>query len=84
MQYSNGFFQPQWKLVQIIMIQKSAEIAESYKPIRLQPIETIRKSVIPKALYIITERQKIIPNFQFDFRCKHATMEQIQNHQKDK
>jgi len=67
-----GFFPPQWKVAQIIMIQKpgkSAGLAESYMPISLLTVVSILFGtlLLPRLLEII-ERQKIIPNHQFGFR----------------
>jgi len=66
-----GFFPPQSKLAQIIMIQKlgkPAELAESYRSISLLPVlsKLIEKFLLSRLLEII-ERQKIIPNHQFGF-----------------
>jgi len=59
------------KVAQIIMIQKpgkSAELAESYRPISLLPVlsKLFEKLLLPRLLEII-ERQKRIPNHQFGF-----------------
>jgi len=45
-----GFFSPQWKVAQIIMIQKPGKPAEleSYRPISLLPVEIIRKTFTVK------------------------------------
>jgi len=76
-----GFFPPQWKVAQIIMLQKpgkSAELAESYRLISLLPVlsKLFEKFLLSRLLEII-ERQKIIPNHQFGFRPRHASTEQI-------
>jgi len=81
-QYSDkAFFYLQWRVAQIIMIQKpskSAELAASYRPISLLPVlsKLFEKLLLPRLLEII-ERQKIIPNHPFEFRPRHATTEQI-------
>jgi hypothetical protein len=49
-----------------------AKSAESYRPINLLPIETIRETSIP----IIMESQRLIPDHQFGFRNKHTIIEQ--------
>jgi len=54
MQCSDGVSFPQWRIVQIIMIQKrgkSAELAESYRSISLLPIETIWEIFTPNVLH---------------------------------
>jgi len=63
------------------MIQKPgkpAELAESYRPSSLLPVlsKLFEKLLLSRLLEII-ERQKIIPNHQFGFRRRHATIEQI-------
>jgi len=63
------------------MIQKPGkpvELAESYRPISLLPVlsKLFEKLLLSRLLEII-ERQKIIPNHQFGFRHRHATIEQI-------
>jgi len=76
-----GFFPPQWKVAQIIMIQKPgkpAELAESYRPINLLPaLSKLVEKLLLSRLSEIIERPKIIPNHQFGFRHRHATIEQI-------
>jgi len=79
--FRQGFFPPQWKVAQIIIIQKpgkSAELAESYRPISLLPVlpKLFEKRLLPR-LSEIMERQKVIPNHQIGFRYKHAIIEQI-------
>jgi len=49
-----GLFPAQWKVAQIIVIQKpskSAKLAESYRSISLLPIEIIRKTSTSKTLH---------------------------------
>jgi len=63
------------------MIQKPGkpvELAESYKPISLLPVlsKLFEKLLLSRLLEII-ERQKIIPNHQFGFQHRHATIEQM-------
>jgi len=55
-----------------------AELAKSYRPINALPVlsKVFEKLLLPRLLEI-TERQKIIPNHQFGFRHRHATIEQI-------
>jgi len=58
--------------------RKSAELAESYRPISLLPVlsKLFEKLLLPRLLEIIG-RQKVIPYHQFGFRPRHATTEQI-------
>ena len=73
-------FPPQWKVAQIIMISKpgkNPEETKSYRPISLLPIPSkLFERLLQKLMPIIEER-KIIPDYQFGFRQKHATIEQI-------
>jgi len=53
-----GFFLPQWKVAQIVMIQKPskpAELAESYRPISLLPVlsKLFAKLLLSRLLKII-------------------------------
>jgi len=70
-----GFLPPQWKVAQIIMIQKPAELVESYRPINLLPVlsKLFEKLLLSRFLEII-ERKKIISNHQFGFRHRHTTL----------
>lgn len=71
----------QWKIAQIILIQKPDKPAEevtSYRPISLLPIiSKVFEKLLMKRLNTIIIKNKIIPDFQFGFRQKHATTEQI-------
>jgi len=63
------------------MIQKPgypAELAESYSPISSLPVlsKVFEKLLLSRFLKII-ESQKIIPNHQFGFRHRYASIEQI-------
>jgi hypothetical protein len=74
----SGFFPPQWKIVLIIMIQKpgkSAEFAESYRPIRLLPVlsKLFEKLIFPR-ISIIMESPGI-PDHLLGFQSKHATID---------
>lgn len=76
-----GFFPSQWKVAQIIMIlkpNKDPVDIKSYRPISLLPIvsKLFEKLFLLKLMPVIEERQ-LIPNHQFGFRSKHATIEQI-------
>jgi len=61
-----GFFSTQWKLAQIIMIQrtdKSAEFAESYSPIKLLSVlSKLFEKLLFSSFFIIIERHKLIPD----------------------
>jgi len=76
-----GFFPSQWKIAQIIMIQKSskpAELAESYRPISLLPVlSKLFEKLLLSRINIIMENHGLIPDHQFGFQSKHAATEQI-------
>jgi hypothetical protein len=76
-----GYFPVQWKVPQIITIQKPAkwlEEASSYRPISLLLIMSkIFEKPMLKRLRPILEETRILPDHQFGFRQKHATLEQI-------
>lgn len=80
--YKYGFFLPQWKVTQSIMIKKPGKTAGdvvSYKPISLLcSIKVIccYRSCCYKLMPII-EECKLIPNHQFGFRRKYVTIDQI-------
>jgi len=59
-------------------LDKCAEFAESYRPINLLPAlsKLFEKLLLPRFSAII-EKYELIPNHQFGFRCKRATIEQI-------
>jgi len=63
------------------MIQKPdkpAELAESYRATNLLPVlSKLFENLLLSRLLEKTERQKIIPNHQFGFRHRYATIEQI-------
>lgn len=76
-----NYFPAQWKVAQIIMIQKpgkkSEEIA-SYRPISLLPtLSKLLEKLLLYRLKPILEAKKLIPNHQFGFRSEHSTIEQI-------
>jgi len=81
MQYSNGFFPPQWKIAQIIMTQKPgnpAEFTELYRPISLVPVlSKLFEKLLFSRINVIMENHGLISDHQFGFRSKHATTEQI-------
>lgn len=73
------YFPLSWKLAQIIVIHKlgkAPENVESYRPISLLPIlSKILEKLILKRLYPILINH--IPDYQFGFRKKHSTIEQV-------
>jgi len=76
-----GFSPLQWKIAQIIMIQKpgkSAELTELYRPISLLPVlSKLFEKLLLSRINIIMENHGLIPDHQFGFRSKYATTEQI-------
>jgi hypothetical protein len=75
------YFPPQWKVAQIIMLQKPdkpLEEAKSYRPISLLPIvsKLFESLLLKRMLHFIRERH-LIPDHQFGFRHKHATIDQV-------
>lgn len=75
-----SFFPLQWKVAQMILILKpgkNPEDVKSYRPISLLPIiSKVFEKLILARLKSVIERKKLIPNHQFGFRHKHATIEQ--------
>lgn len=76
-----GHFPSQWKVGQIIMIAKPGKPPEevtSYRPISLLPIlSKLFEKLFLKRLNPIIDTKKLIPEHQFGFRSKHATVEQV-------
>jgi hypothetical protein len=62
------------------MIQKpgKSELSKSYRPINLLPVlsKLLKKLLLPR-IFIIKESQELIPDHQFGFQGRHATIEQI-------
>lgn len=75
------FIPPQWKTAQIIMLlkpDKPPEDPKSYRPISLLPIPSkIYESLLLLRIMPIVEQNGLIPDHQFGFRQKHATIDQI-------
>lgn len=74
-----GYFPMQWKVAQVILIQKPGKDpseVSSYRPISLLPIlsKVYEKLLLEKLKPLL---RKIIPNHQFGFRQHHATVEQV-------
>jgi hypothetical protein len=76
-----GFFPAQWKVFQIITILKpgqSADEVTSYRPISLLPIlSKLFEKIFLTRLQPLLHEQRSIPDHQFGFRQKHATIEQV-------
>jgi len=66
-----GFFPSQWKVTQIIMIQKPGkptELAESYRPISLHLVlSKLFEKFLLTRISIIIESHELIPDHQFGF-----------------
>lgn len=82
----NGIFRVQyfpslWKVSQILMLRKPGKPAHemaSYRPISLLPIlSKLFEKVLLRRLHFFLEENNIIPDHQFGFREKHATVEQV-------
>lgn len=70
-----------WKVAEVIMIPKPGKplhLASSYRPISLLPIiSKLFEKLLLKRLKPIIEERKLIPNYQFGFREKHSTIDQV-------
>lgn len=70
-----------WKIAEVIMIPKPGKPpheATSYRPISLLPIiSKLFEKLLLKRLKPIIEERKIIPDYQFGFREKHSTIDQV-------
>ena len=76
-----GCFPAQWKVSQIVTILKPGKPADevtSYRPISLLPIllKLFEKLFLTRLQPLLHE-QWTIPDHQFGFRQKHATIEQV-------
>ena len=71
----------QWKSAKVIMLLKPGkppDDTKSYRPISLLPtISKLYEKLLLKRLCPIIDNLGIIPDHQFGFRAKHATIEQI-------
>ena len=76
-----NYFPNQWKVAQIILINKPGkqpELVTSYRPISLLPIlSKLYEIIILEKLTLIVESKNLIPTHQFGFRKKHGTIEQV-------
>ena len=75
------YFPGQWKVSQIITILKPgkpAEEAKSYRPISFLPIlSKLCEKLFLTRIQPTLQEKGIIPDHQFGFRQKHATIEQV-------
>lgn len=75
------YFPLQWKVAQIIMISKPGKNindVSSYRPISLLPtLSKIFEKALLKRLRPVLVATNLIPDHQFGFREKHATIEQV-------
>lgn len=70
-----------WKTAEVVMFPKKGKqlhLASSYRPISLLSVvgKLFEKLFLKRLEHIVDER-KIIPGYQFGFRRKHSTVEQI-------
>jgi hypothetical protein len=76
-----GYFLGQWKVSQIIRILKPGKPADevmSYRPINLLPIfSKLYEKLFLTRIQPTVHDKRIIPDHQFGFRQKHATIEQV-------
>lgn len=70
-----------WKVAEVIMIPKPGKPpneATSYRPISLLPIMSkLFEKLLLRQLKPIIEKNHLIPKYQFGFREKHATIDQV-------
>ncbi|GBP27303.1 RNA-directed DNA polymerase from mobile element jockey [Eumeta japonica] len=74
-----SFYPSQWKIAQVVMIQKPGKPSHdvtSYRPLSLLPVvgKLLEKIVLNRMREHLTE---IIPTHQFGFREGHGTIEQV-------
>lgn len=51
---------------------------KSYKPISLLPVMSkVAEKVIANRLQKVVSEEELVPNYQFGFRSKHSTIEQV-------
>ena len=71
----------QWKVAEVIMIQKPNKPPNevtSYRPISILPIlSKLFEKLLLKRLKHLAEERHLIPAHQFGFREKHSTIEQV-------
>lgn len=70
-----------WKFAEVIMIPKPGKPAHettSYRPISLLPIMSkLFEKLLLRRLKPVIEERKLIPEYQFGFREKHSTIDQV-------
>lgn len=70
-----------WKVAEVIMIPKAGKPpneVSSYRPISLLPIMSkLFEKIYLRRLKPVIERKNLIPDHQFGFREKHATIDQV-------
>lgn len=75
------FIPLEWKVAKIIMLlkpNKPPEEASSYRPISLLSIPSkLYESLLLQHILPILKDKKLIPDHQFGFRSKHATVDQV-------
>lgn len=75
------YFPLQWKVAQIILIQKPGKDPKdvnSYRPISLLPvISKVFEKLLLRKIKPILEEKSLIPDHQFGFRNQHSTIEQV-------
>lgn len=71
----------QWKVAEIIMVQKPGKPpneVKSYRPISLLPVMSkIFEKLFLKRLQPVLQQRNLIPSHQFGFRASHSTIEQV-------
>lgn len=74
-------FPQHWKTAKVILLPKPGKNPEevaSYRPISLLPVMSkLFEKILHKRISKIVNEHNIIPNHQFGFRGKHATVEQV-------
>lgn len=75
------YFPAQWKVAEIILIHKQGKQPNepsSYRPISLLPVlSKIMEKLLMKRLMETVAAKSLIPDYQFGFRQKHSTVEQV-------
>lgn len=75
------YFPSIWKISQIILIHKNGKPTNevsSYRPISLLPVVSkLFERIFLRRLKPMLVVEKIVPDHQFGFRAKHATVEQV-------
>lgn len=78
---NNSYFPSRWKTGKILPIPKKEKdpmLAESYRPISLQPnISKVLEALLNSTIVNFAEDNKIISNYQYGFRYKHSTINAV-------